>query len=67
MRTPTILGPETDHPYRAARAVLELAGSERGVLLDRVAFPGLGTGVGRVPPEVCARQMRRALQERARG
>lgn len=26
-----------------------------------VAFPGLGTGVGRVAPEICARQVRTAI------
>ena len=31
--------------------------------VQTVAFPGLGTGVGRVEPNACARQMRVALEE----
>jgi hypothetical protein len=69
MQLPT----DTVNPYLAARAVLRLV--ERGampqgehadapdrVAVQRVAFPGLGTGVGRVTPEICARQVRSALQ-----
>ncbi len=72
MRVPMILGPETITPYLAARAVLKLvksgiirfgihAGREVNNHVFSVAFPGLGTGVGRVPPLVCARQVRRAV------
>lgn len=32
-------------------------------VVQTVAFPGMGTGVGRVPPEVCARQMRAAIED----
>ncbi|MCS6860551.1 MAG: hypothetical protein NZT92_09565 [Abditibacteriales bacterium] len=32
-------------------------------VVQTVAFPGLGTGVGRVPPEVCAPQMRAAIED----
>ena len=38
----------------------------RGASFDvfsSVAFPGLGTGVGRVGPNTCARQVRAAIEE----
>jgi O-acetyl-ADP-ribose deacetylase (regulator of RNase III) len=61
------------NPYLAARAALLLvehgqfqSGVDEGTpVRDRVktvAFPGLGTGVGGVPPEVCARQVCAAIQ-----
>lgn len=72
MRVPTQLPVDTVNPYLAARAVLRLI--ERGVMPDgpgagvpvrdvvhRVAIPGLGTGVGRISPDICARQVRAAL------
>jgi len=31
--------------------------------IDTVAFPGMGTGVGRVSAALCARQMRAAVSE----
>jgi O-acetyl-ADP-ribose deacetylase (regulator of RNase III) len=78
MRVPMALGPETVNPYLAAKAVMLLV--RHGVFADgphagvpiadhvrAVAFPGLGTGVGRVPPETCARQMRAAIDEHRAG
>lgn len=74
MRVPMILGPETVNAYLAARAVLLLvrrgafkAGSDVGKNIrdhvQTIAFPGLGTGVGRVPFATCARQVRTAIEE----
>jgi O-acetyl-ADP-ribose deacetylase (regulator of RNase III) len=72
MRVPMILK-DTVSPYLAVRATLLLilhgrfpTGSrfKGDKVLDhvsRVAFPGLGTGVGRVPPEVCAKQVSQAI------
>ncbi|HWE44686.1 MAG TPA: macro domain-containing protein [Caulobacteraceae bacterium] len=57
MRTPMILGPDTDHPRRAITAALRVAEG----MIETIAFPGMGTGVGGVPPDVCARQMREAI------
>ncbi|NYI81920.1 O-acetyl-ADP-ribose deacetylase (regulator of RNase III) [Saccharopolyspora hordei] len=61
---------DTVHPYLAARAVLRLwrsAALENGALVRDVvrsiAMPGLGTGVGGVPPELCARQIAAAWDE----
>lgn len=78
MRVPMILGPDTIAPYLAARAVLLLvrhgifaAGPHAGApIADRVhtlAFPGLGTGVGRVDPDLCARQVRAAIEDHRDG
>ncbi|GLZ43118.1 macro domain-containing protein [Actinokineospora sp. NBRC 105648] len=71
MREPSeTLAPETVHPYLAARAVFRLW--RHGVLDDgrpvrsvvtTVAMPGLGTGIGQVPPQVCARQLAAAWDE----
>jgi O-acetyl-ADP-ribose deacetylase (regulator of RNase III) len=48
--------------YRAARAALELA-DELGA--TSIALPALGTGVGGLALEDCARSMREALEDAA--
>ncbi|MDR6292060.1 O-acetyl-ADP-ribose deacetylase (regulator of RNase III) [Inquilinus ginsengisoli] len=70
MRVPMVLGPETINPYLATRAVLLLArhgalptGEPLSNQLRTIAFPGMGTGVGRVPADICAQQMRTAIDE----
>ncbi|MER7082142.1 macro domain-containing protein [Saccharopolyspora kobensis] len=71
MREPGELLPaDTVHPYLAARAVLRLWASavlENGALVRQVvrsiAMPGLGTGVGGVAPDLCARQIAAAWDE----
>jgi O-acetyl-ADP-ribose deacetylase (regulator of RNase III) len=70
MRVPMILPEDTIAPYLAARAVLLLVkhgrlpdGAPVSDVVSRVAFPGLGTGIGRVPPERCARQVRAAIDD----
>jgi O-acetyl-ADP-ribose deacetylase (regulator of RNase III) len=73
MRVPMVLT-DTVNPYLAARAVLllvkhgvvpsgALAGESVAAAVESVAFPGLGTGVGRVGPNTCARQVRAAIEE----
>ncbi len=73
MRVPMILR-NTINPYLAARATLLLikhgafaSGSLKGKnvasFVSSVAFPGLGTGVGRLGPNTCARQVRAAIEE----
>jgi O-acetyl-ADP-ribose deacetylase (regulator of RNase III) len=73
MRVPTILR-DSVNPYLAARAVFllirhgivpigALAGERLETVVTSVAFPGLGTGVGQVGPNTCARQMRAAIEE----
>ncbi len=71
MREPGELLPiDTVHPYLAARAVLRLwqeGQFENGIrirdAIRSIAMPGLGTGMGGVPPEVCARQVAAAWDE----
>lgn len=73
MRVPMVLA-DTVNPYLAARAVLllirhgvvpsgALAGEPVAAAVQSVAFPGLGTGVGRVGPNTCAHQVRAAIEE----
>lgn len=73
MRVPMILS-NSVNPYLAARAVLlliktgtfatgMLQGERISDAVQSVAFPGLGTGVGRVPPNTCAQQVRAAINE----
>ncbi len=73
MRVPMILR-DSINPYLAARAVLlliqngtfksgEYAGWPIRDHVRRVAFPGLGTGVGQVGPDVCAHQVRTATED----
>lgn len=72
MRVPMILH-DTVNPFLAARAVLllvkhgvfpdgEKAGTPIADAVKTIAFPGLGTGVGRVAPNLCAYQMREAIR-----
>ena len=74
MRVPMILGQETINPYLATRAVLLLVkranfghGSKAEEKISEhvktVAFPGMGTGVGKVSFMVCARQVRAAIDD----
>jgi O-acetyl-ADP-ribose deacetylase (regulator of RNase III) len=69
MRVPMIVT-NTVNVYLAMRAILLLI--KHGTLDDKtpiqevvkaVAIPGLGTGVGKVPAEICAKQMRTAYKE----
>jgi O-acetyl-ADP-ribose deacetylase (regulator of RNase III) len=69
MRVPMILS-DTVNVYLATRAVILLVlhgrfPDGRAVSEDvhTVAVPGMGTGVGRVPPATCARQMRAAVDD----
>lgn len=73
MRVPMILR-DSINPYLAARAALLLiqngtfkSGEHTGQPIrehvSRVAFPGLGTGVGQVGPDVCAHQVRTAIED----
>jgi O-acetyl-ADP-ribose deacetylase (regulator of RNase III) len=71
MRVPMVLR-ESVNPYLAARAVFLLiqdqvmpcgpaAGEPVSDVIKTVAFPGLGTGVGRITPQICAHQVRTAI------
>lgn len=69
MRVPMILD-ETVNVYLATRAVILLASHGRfpdgrpiSETVRTIAVPGMGTGVGRVPPAICARQMKAAVDD----
>jgi O-acetyl-ADP-ribose deacetylase (regulator of RNase III) len=73
MRVPMILR-DSVNPYLAARAVLllvnhgifpggPLEGERIASGVQSLAFPGLGTGVGQIDPNTCARQVRAAIDE----
>jgi O-acetyl-ADP-ribose deacetylase (regulator of RNase III) len=73
MRVPMILK-NTVNPYLAARAALllvrngtfrdgPLAGEPISAAVQAIAFPGLGTGVGQVGFNTCARQVRAAIDD----
>lgn len=70
MRVPMILAQTSVNVYLATRAVLLLVKSGRfsdgaaiSQVVERVAIPGMGTGVGRFPPATCAKQMRQAIDD----
>ncbi|HVV13560.1 macro domain-containing protein [Amycolatopsis sp.] len=61
---------DTVHPYLAARAVFLRwrdgkldDGVEIRRVVDTIAMPGLGTGIGGVSPQTCARQVAAAWTE----
>jgi O-acetyl-ADP-ribose deacetylase (regulator of RNase III) len=69
MRVPMILD-ESVNVYLATRAVILLASHGRfpdgrpiSETVRTIAVPGMGTGVGRVPPAICARQMKAAVDD----
>ena len=60
MRVPGRLPAGSVNAYLAARAALRLA---LGEALGSVAIPGLGTGVGGMEADACARQVALAIEE----
>jgi O-acetyl-ADP-ribose deacetylase (regulator of RNase III) len=73
MRVPMRLG-DSVNPYLAARAVFRLvttgvftsgtrAGDTVAGAVRSIAMPGLGTGVGGIGPNTCARQVRAAIDD----
>lgn len=74
MRVPMKLAIDTISPYLAAKAVIRCAiranevleqykGDPKARPIRTLSFPGLGTGVGGVPPELCAYQVAAAINE----
>ena len=63
MRTPQDLN-GTVNAYLASKSALRLANHNK---LSSVAFPGMGTGVGALPPNVAAVQMRRGFLDAIQG
>jgi O-acetyl-ADP-ribose deacetylase (regulator of RNase III) len=73
MRVPMNLQ-ETVNPYLAARAIFllmmngsfksgEFTGQKISDRINTIAFPGLGTGVGKVSYNICAHQVRSAIND----
>jgi O-acetyl-ADP-ribose deacetylase (regulator of RNase III) len=74
MRVSMILR-DSINPYLAARAVFltiqhgtfappnACAGEKVSDAITSVVFPGMGTGIGQVGPNTCARQLRAAIDE----
>jgi O-acetyl-ADP-ribose deacetylase (regulator of RNase III) len=69
MRVPTILK-DSVNVYLATRAVLVLLkfgtlpdGTPVKHIIETVAIPGMGAGVGQVPPDICAHQMKVAIED----
>jgi O-acetyl-ADP-ribose deacetylase (regulator of RNase III) len=69
MRVPIILK-ETVNVYLATRAILILVkfgtvpdGTPVKHIIETIAIPGIGTEIGKVPPDICANQMKVALRE----
>lgn len=58
MRVPQRLPANSVNAYLAARGALIAALEHK---LESIAFPGLGTGVGNFPAELCGQQMRQAI------
>jgi O-acetyl-ADP-ribose deacetylase (regulator of RNase III) len=69
MRIPTILR-ETVNVYLATRAILTLVkfgtvpdGTPVKHIIETIAIPGMGMGLGQVSPDICALQMKVALKD----
>lgn len=70
MRVLMILEQTSVNVYLATRAVLLLMkvgvfpdGTAINHVVQQVAIPGMGTGVGRYPVDICARQMKQAVDD----
>lgn len=62
MRVPLHLGEQSVNAYLAARAIFILL-KQSDLPFSSVTIPGLGTGVGKIPYDNCAYQMRVAYDE----
>jgi len=57
MRTPTILTPSSPNIYYAAQQIIKSARDGKSI-----AVPGLGTGVGKMPADICAQHVKIAIE-----
>lgn len=60
MRVPMILGNESINVYLATKAIFNCIKNEPTIKINSITISGLGTGVGRVPYILCAKQMKYA-------
>lgn len=66
MRVPMILGPNSINVYLAAKALINACKEPNypgEMRFNSIVVPGLGTGVGQVPVDVCAKQMRQGFED----
>jgi O-acetyl-ADP-ribose deacetylase (regulator of RNase III) len=64
MRVPMILGKESVNVYLASKAIFnKLIGLGNYSRVKSVTISGLGTGIGQVPYDVCAKQMKKAYDD----
>ena len=67
MRVPATLLKNTPNVYLATKAIfgelLDIAHDRSSPDIKKVTISGLGTGVGRVPYDICAQQMKKAYDE----
>lgn len=61
MRVPMKLAKDSVNPYLATRATLREI--KKVDYIKSVVFPGLGTGVGDIDYDICAKQMHKAIRE----
>lgn len=61
MRVPMRLPADSVNPYLAMRAIVRLI--RKNPHVRSIAVPGLGTGIGGIGPNTCARQVRAALDD----
>lgn len=64
MRVPMVLGKESVNVYLATKAIFtRLKDLERINRIKSITISGLGTGVGQVPYDICAKQMKQAYDD----
>jgi len=64
MRVPMILPKNTINPYLTSKAIFSsFIPMVTHIGIETINIPGLGTGVGKVPAKICARQMKMAYDE----
>jgi O-acetyl-ADP-ribose deacetylase (regulator of RNase III) len=61
MREPQILGEDTINPFLATKAAIAAAVEHGGI--KYLSIPGMGTGIGKVPPHIFAVQAAEAILE----
>lgn len=61
MRVPMIIGPETVVPYLVSRAIFICLINNPQI--ETITICGLGTGVGKIPVDICAKQMKEAYDD----
>lgn len=62
MRVPMYLGNKSVNAYLASRAIFLILKKDN-LPFTTVTIPGLGTGVGKIPYDLCALQMRKAYDD----